>query len=260
MPQAAQAAQRAVTLDPSLAEAHNALAISYLVYVWDQPAAEREFLRALELNPRCIQARDWYALFYLQGSAGRLAEGIQHARLAVEADPLSGYTNTILGLTYAWGGKSPEAIPILERAVTLDPESFLARWCYHIALHLSGRFEEAVATGETALVMSGRHPWGMATLATTFADWGRAQQAESVYTEMQVRAQRYYVQPAVLAIAAAAAGRRDEAIAHVRTAFEIRDPFCQLQLSPYWPYTKRLLPDKRFHQLRAEMSVTRAQA
>jgi len=249
MPEATQAAQRAVALDPSLAEAHYVLAMSYLLDVWDKPAAEREFLRALELNPRCIQARDWYALFYLQCGMGKLAEGVNHAKLAVEADPLSGYTNTLLGLTSSVAGRSEEAVPILERALEIDPDSFLARYSLHIALHLSQRFEEAVVVGESALVMSGRHPWVMATLATTFADWGKPADASAVYAEMTSRAQRYYVQPSQLAIAAAAAGMQEEAISYVREAFQIRDPFFVLQLSKSWPYTRRLLADPRFHEI-----------
>jgi TolB-like protein len=66
LPAGTEAAQRAVELGPSLAEAHNARAMAYLLDTWDLPSAEREFLCALELNPRYIQARDWYALFYLQ--------------------------------------------------------------------------------------------------------------------------------------------------------------------------------------------------
>ena len=256
MPEATNAAQRAVALDPSLAESHYVLAMSYLLDVWDKPAAEREFLRALELNPRCIQARDWYALFYLQAGVGRLAEGVSHAKLAVEADPLSGYTNTLLGLTCCLAGRSDEAIPILERALELDPDSFLARYCLHVALHLSKRFEEAVAAGESALAMSGRHPWVMATLATTFADWEKPADARAVYAEMTSRAQRYYVQPSQLAIAATAAGVQDEAIAYAREAFQIRDPFFVLQLSnKSWPYTRRLLADSRFHEI-LEMTAT----
>jgi serine/threonine protein kinase/tetratricopeptide (TPR) repeat protein len=253
MPEATRSAQRAVALDPTLAEAHNALAISYLLDVWDKPAAEREFLRALELNPRCIQARDWYALFYLQLSVGRLEEGVDHARLALEADPHSSYTNTLLGLCYVVAGRSPEAIPILQRALELDPQSFLAHYTFQIALHQSKHFEAAVTAGEAALVMSGRHPWELANLATTFADWGKSADARAVYAEMTSRAQRYYVQPTQLAIAAAAAGMNDEAIAHVRAAIGIRDPFCQLQFSTYWPYSERLYADPRFHKILDEM-------
>jgi len=55
---------------------------------WDKAEAEREFLRALELNPRYVQARDWYALFYLQWGVGRLEEGVAQTKTALKSDPL----------------------------------------------------------------------------------------------------------------------------------------------------------------------------
>jgi serine/threonine protein kinase len=249
MPQGTEAAQRAVALGPTLAEAHNARAMAYLLDTWDWGAAEREFLRALELNPRYIQARDWYALFYLQGSVGRLEEGVYHAKVATETDPLSGYANAILGMTLCLCGSAGEAVPISQRGVELDPESFVARWVLHQALYFSQRFEEAVAVGETALAMSGRHPWAMATLATTFAAWGRPDDAHAIYAELSARARRSYVQPCELAITAAAAGMRDDAIAHAHTAVRIRDPMAPIKFSKYWPWSLRLRDDPRFQEI-----------
>ena len=101
-----------MVLDPSLAESHNALAMALLLDTWDLVSAEREFLCALELNPRCVQARDWYALFYLQLAAGRVEEGVSHARMAMETDPLSGYTNAILGMTLCLCGSAAEGVAI----------------------------------------------------------------------------------------------------------------------------------------------------
>ena len=81
-PKALEAARRAVALAPSLAEARNALAMASLMCAWDREKAEREFLRAMALNPSYTQARDWYALFYLQWSEGRMTEGEAQAKLA----------------------------------------------------------------------------------------------------------------------------------------------------------------------------------
>jgi TolB-like protein len=89
MPRAVEAARRAVGLAPSLAEGHSALAMASLMGIWDRVEAEREFLRASELNPKYTQARDWYALFFLQYSEGRLEEGSAQAKLALLSDPLS---------------------------------------------------------------------------------------------------------------------------------------------------------------------------
>ena len=236
------AAQRAITLDPSLSEAHNARACACLLYDRDFAEAEREFLLALQLNPRYVQARDWYAFFYLQVAVGRMDEGIAQAKIALESDPLSGYANALLGMTYLNAGKYAEASQALDRALELDPDSFLARWSLQNTLHLSGHFEEAVAKGQEVLVMSGRQPVAMATLAAAFADWGKPSEAEAIYLELIARARREYVEPTQLAIAAHSLRLEKETLGHISHAIEICDPSRHL-LSKYFPYGARLHRD-----------------
>ena len=91
-----------------------------------QAEAEQEFVRALDLNPKYVQARDWYAFHYLQLAEGRLEEGVAQAKLALEADPLSSYTSAVYG-TCCIAGRDEEAVQECERAVELDPESLIAR-------------------------------------------------------------------------------------------------------------------------------------
>jgi len=255
MPQGMEAARRAVALGPSLAEAHNALAMSSLLHDWDLAAADREFLYAIKLNPRYVQAHCWYALFYLQLAVGRAKEGVEHARLAVESDPLSGYANSMLGMTYSAAGRYTEAVEASERAVELDPDSYLARCSLQWALRFSRRFEDAAAACNSALAISGRHPWVMSSLAILFAEWGKSAAAESVYAEMMARARREYVAPGDLALSGAAVGRLDAAICHAREAFEIRDPFCRIQFSKFWPDSARLREDRRFQEILLEFGL-----
>jgi len=252
MPKGMEAARRAVALDPSLAEAHTAMAIASLMGAWDTREAEREFLRALELNPRYIQARDWYALIYLQFAVGRLDEGVDQARQALNSDPLSSYANTIFGFTCCIAGRYVAGVQACERAVELDSEAYIARWAHHVALHLSGRFEEAVRAGELALAMSGRHPWAMSNLAVTFADWGKPADAGALYAELAARGRRSFVSPSWLALAAAAAGLEDETIRHAREACEIRDPVAIAVFSKWWrSNSMRLRAYPRFCELLA---------
>ena len=253
MPKGMEAAQRAVMLNPSLAEAHNALAMASLMGTWDKAQAEREFLLALELSPQYIQARAWYALFYLQFSQGRLAEGVEQARLLLDTDPLSSYTHAVYSLTCALAGKHAEAIQASRRAVELDPESYLAHMIFHGVLHIGGEFEEAVKVGELALAMSGRHFWSMAVQATTFADSNRPGLADAVYKEMLARACTQYVSPAVLAVAASAAGKESDAVRHAREALELRDPACEVYFSRYFAYGARLYDYPRFRELLSEV-------
>jgi len=253
MPKGMEAARRSVVLDPTLAEAHSALAMASLMGTWNKAEAEREFLRALELNPKYLQARGWYALFYLQFAEGRLPEGVAQAKLALESDPLSSYAHAVYGFTCAFAGKHAEAVQASRRAVELDSESYLAHLILAGVLYLSERFEEAVAASESALAISGRHSWAMVALAESLADCGKRAEAEATYSELICRARRYYVQPSSLAMAAAAAGMQDESIGHARKAFEIRDPYSLVWFSKIWPPSARLREDPRFGELAVDM-------
>ena len=249
MPRALEAARRAVALAPSLAEGRNALAMASLMGGWDRATAEREFLRALELNPKYTQARDWYALFYLQLSEGRLADGVAQAKLALKSEPLSSYAHAICGITCGCAGRHAEAVEAARRAVELDSESYLAQVILQGVLHSSGQLEESVAAGELALAMSGRLSWSLVFLAVTFAEWGKIDDADALYAEMLARARRQYMSPAQLALAAAAAAREDEAIRHARDAFEVGDPDCQVFFSRHLPYTAPLYAYPRFCEM-----------
>lgn len=249
---AKEAAERAVALDPLLAEAHNALAGCSLLFDWDPARAEREFLKALELNPRYVLARDWYAFFYLGIFAGRFEEGITEARRAAESDPLSAYAVAMVAHAYFIAGRYPEALPIMRKALEMDPESFLARWSLQNALHWQGTFEESIAAGEIALAMSGRSPMAMTSLAATYADWGKPKEANAIYEEMRARAEREYVQPFLFAMTAAALGKQDDAIRYAREAFRIRDPWLIIG-ARFFPDAARLREDPRFQEILAEM-------
>ena len=254
MPKGMEAARRAVALDPSLAEGHSALAMACLMGAWDRAEAERGFLRALELNPRYIQARDWYALFYLMLSEGRSTEAMAEAKRALESDPLSSYAHLMYGFICGCAGQCVLALQPSQRAVELDSESYLARYVLQTVLYLSGRFEESLGVGESALAMSGRHAWSMATLALTFADNGKPVDADAVYAEMLARARHQYVPPASLVLAAGAASRENEVIRHANEALEIRDPHCLFFFTRHFPaITARLYAYPRFREIIASM-------
>ena len=97
-PKALQASQRAMETGPELAECHSAIGTIALLYERDWEKAEREYLKALELNPKYMQARTWYSLFYLQQVRNLNEEAIEQAEIAIEHDPLSSYAHTILGM------------------------------------------------------------------------------------------------------------------------------------------------------------------
>src|SRR5262249_33823937 len=128
MPQALEAATRALTLDPTSTEGHCALGNVALLWERDFAKAEREFLTALSLNPQYIQARCWYGLFFLQWSAGRMEEGLAEAERASEADPLSSYATMVRSMAIGTVGRAQEGETQARIAVEQDPESFVAIW------------------------------------------------------------------------------------------------------------------------------------
>jgi tetratricopeptide (TPR) repeat protein len=248
MPRALEAARQALQLDPSLAEAHNALACATLLYERHFDLAEEEFKRALELNPNYPQARAWYGLFFLQWVAGREREAHDEIMRLLQVDPLSGYANVIASFSYLSSGRASEAVEHGRRGVELDPNSYLAQWSLSAALEGDGQYEEAAAAADRALAISGRHCWAMMTLASIYASWDKPDNARAVYREMEARSARDYIQPAALAVAAAAVGDMDRAISFAQHALDDRDPLF-VMMARSWPDYGRLRKDSRFLEI-----------
>jgi len=245
-----EAAATAVELDPLLAEAHTALALCYLLN-WNLRESETEFLRALELNPHDLQARDWYGVFYLHWIAGRSEAAICQLRLAAKSDPLSGYGKAMLAVFYADTGRLDEALQEIESAVEVDPESFLIRWFLQLILYYQGRFEESVAAAESGLALSGRHPYCVGTLALTYADWGKMEDAKALCMELEWRARREHVSPLILGWMFSSIGEAETAIQYAQQAFQRRDPL--LIATKRHLQFARFRKDSRFQEILAKM-------
>ena len=95
----------------------------------------------------------------------------------------------------------------------------------HNAFRYGRRYEEAVAVGEQALAMSGRHALPLASLALAYAEWGRIADAQALHAELLVRTAREYIQPVALMLSAGAAGKWDDALHYAEEAYETRDSF-----------------------------------
>jgi adenylate cyclase len=246
LPPAKEAALRAIALDPSLSEAHSPLAVSLLQYGWDRSGAEREFLRALELKPQNSLARSWYGLFYLQWAVGRFEEGLAQLQQAVQVDPLSAWYRAMLGVAYLMIDGNESLTAALE-AIRIDPDGFLGYWAQMAALNVLARYSEAAHLGETGIRMFGRPVWMMASLTRSYSHLGRFADAEALYSELRSRANREFVSPVFLAIAAQAAGEQDDAIRLAQHADEIGDP--TLIGIRYWPDVTELRDDPRFQEI-----------
>ncbi len=239
MPHAKAAANRAVTLDDSLAEAHAALAGSLLLHDFDVDGAERELRRALELNPEYIQARGWYALFVLCWIRGRFDEAVTHTTLMRQQDPLSAYTSAQHTLTLGFAGRFDEAFGTAHEAVARDPASYVSHWAHQFLGLLAARYEQSLEAGDAALAVSGRHPWPLAMQVSAHLELGHRDAALACYDELVKRAAAVYVQPFGLAWSAAALGMADEAVALAEQALADHDASFLVGIR-YYPHAEPL--------------------
>src|ERR1700677_1744179 len=124
LPQAKAAAMRAILLDPSLAEAHAALGMEKSHYEFDFPGAEKEFLKAIDLNPNSPYAHLFYSNCFLM-PMGRKAQAIAENKRAVEIDPLSLPINNFMAMTYMFAGDDESAYRQLQHTIAIKPRFHL---------------------------------------------------------------------------------------------------------------------------------------
>jgi eukaryotic-like serine/threonine-protein kinase len=222
---ARHAAIKALEVGPDLGEAHSARAMVSLLFDWDFDAAEQGFKRAMELNPGYSQGAGWYYLFYVGFASNRWDEALEGLRNLEKREPLSGYIAGILATGGSAGGADPdEALRWAERALELEPNSFLSLWARQLAYYRKEDWAKSIESGDVALAMSGRSALALPTLALSLIENGQIQDARGVYEEMRSRSRREPMPPTGMAIVAAALGENEAAIAFARDAYQLHDP------------------------------------
>ena len=154
MPLSRDAAARAITLDPSLAAGHSTLGFVLAHFDFDWPAAEREYQRALELNPNDAYAHLFYSNSYLS-PLGRHAEAIAEMQSAIAIDPFSAPAQSFLGRTYIWARQYDRALAQFRHCSETFPGFAINHEREAHLLAFVGRFEEAIEEGTQARLLSG---------------------------------------------------------------------------------------------------------
>ena len=219
MPLARQAVEKALALDPGLAEAHASLGHLKLVYDWDWPGAERSFRQALLLNPASVVAHQWFALCC--NVLGRTDEALAEVRKAERLDPLSPTVKTALAETWYFARRFPEAEAAARAALELDP-GFLLGWVnLGRALEQQGRLDEASACLEKAWLASGKAPGLTMLLGHVYARKGDQAMARKMLRALE-RPGGGYVPAIYLAAVYGGLGERRQALVWLRKAMEER--------------------------------------
>jgi TolB-like protein/cytochrome c-type biogenesis protein CcmH/NrfG/predicted Ser/Thr protein kinase len=150
---AREAANKAIELDNTLADAHAMLASIKTLEDWDFAGADLEFRKAIELNPNDATSRQWYAEYLLY--MGRFEEAFQEIARAHELDPLSLIISTVAGNIHYRAGQPDRAIAQLRKTLELDPNFYVAHSELQNALLEKGQYEEAIAEGQAAALLGG---------------------------------------------------------------------------------------------------------
>jgi eukaryotic-like serine/threonine-protein kinase len=245
MPKAKAAALRALEIDDTLAEPHVSLAHVKYYYDRDWATAEREYKRAIELNPNYPTAHQWYAVYLM--SAGRFDEAVAKNRRAQELDPLSLPINMTLGWVLLNARQYDQSAEQLRKTLEMDPNFALAHHRLGLVYEQQQKYDEAIAEFKQVLNLSPGKPLGIATLAHAYALSGNRAEAKKGLAELHELSKRRYVSSAAIALIYVALGDKDQAFVWLEKADNERD--ANLARLPVDPRFDSLRDDPRFVDL-----------
>ena len=251
MPKAKAAATRALELDETLAEAHASLGRVLATYDWDWLGAEKEYKRAIELNPRYATAHQWYGGYL--AVMGRSDEAIAERKRAVELEPLSPIINFELGLAFYYARDYDHAIEQFQKMLELDQNFPAAHNFLPAAYEQKGMYNEALAEFKKAIPLTRGSEWTLskAGLGYLYAVTGKKSEARTVLNELKQASKQEYVSGASIAFIYAGLGEKDQAFAWLNKGFEQRSFQMQwVNLDPRWD---SLRSDPRFQDLMRRM-------
>jgi TolB-like protein/Tfp pilus assembly protein PilF len=244
-PKAEDAARKALKLDESLAEAHVVLGYSNLVYEWDFSEANREFQRALQLQPKYATAHHFYAYYLI--AMGELDKAIEESEIALQLDPVSPILSTALGEAFYQRRQFDRSIEQEKASLELDPTYLPALVNIGRAYERKGMHREARDTFQKLLTYVPDEPAVLSLLAHEYAVSGEKDAARKLLTRLQGLSGSRYVPSLYIALVYVGLGEKDQAFRWLDKAYEERCEYL-IYLSTE-PLADPLRGDPRFSSL-----------
>jgi DNA-binding winged helix-turn-helix (wHTH) protein/TolB-like protein/Flp pilus assembly protein TadD len=247
------AAEKALELDDTLADSHQAVGGIKLLYEWDWPGAEREIKRAIELDPNNGDPHELYA--YSFEASGQFDNALLELSRAQVLAPLSLIVNTDIASALYYQGNYKEAINVYRKTEEIDPHFpppplFVPAQSYE----RMGEHDQAIAECQKGISVFGRDPSILSVMGYVYAVSGKRREAQSIVTELEGRWKQRYFSPIDVALVHAGLGDKDEALAWLAKSYEARDP--QLIWIKVEPEFGILHSDPRFAELLRRMNLT----
>jgi TolB-like protein/Flp pilus assembly protein TadD len=251
-PKAKAAATRALEIDETLAEAHTAMAAVLMNYDWNLQESNREFERAIELNPNYATAHHWYARENLV-IMGQFDRSLAEMRRAQELDPLSLIINANFGKAYFNARRYDEAILRLRKTVEIDQSFFVAHHYLGSAYAMKGDYAAALSEYQKAHQLNENDPHVVALTGRLYAVTGKRAEALSTITQLRSMATRRYVPDYSIALVYAALGEKDQAFGLLEKSY--RDHTVDMITLYYDPLIDNLRSDPRFADLQRRIGL-----
>jgi tetratricopeptide (TPR) repeat protein len=241
------AAAKALEIDDALSEVHVSLALIKYSWDWDWKSAEKEFKRAIELNPGYATAHHWYALLLMR--QGRHDESLVEIKKARELDPLSLIINANVGFILYQARRYDDAIEHYRKALEMNPSfgelhKYMA-WAYA----QKGMHAEALEEIQKAVILSGRIPSYLSVLGYVYALSGKKSDAPKIIRELETVSDDKYL----IAVVYAALGEKDQAFEYLQKACEERSSW--MSYLKVDPRLDSLRSDPRFKSLLKRMKL-----
>jgi TolB-like protein/Flp pilus assembly protein TadD len=249
---AAASATAAVMLDANSAEAHTSLAHVKATQDWDWGGAEREFQRAISLDPRCAISHHWYAMSCLS-PLGRLDEARDEMSVAQALDPVSSIVARDLAVIHFYRRDFETALEQCDHTIELNPHFAPAYWILGVIQEQRKDFDESAAAFQRAVHLSPQTPRMHGALGRTFALAGRRKQAVDVLKKLESYAKERYVSPLEFAWIQFALGDIDLGFRWLHKALEDRSfDLISIKVDPRFDTLKH---DPRFETIARRMGV-----
>jgi len=242
------AATRALERDEKLGEAHASLAVILTNYYWDWAEAEKQFKRAIELNPNYAMAHNWYSQYL--AFMGRSEQALAEAKRAQEIDPLSLWTNSNIGFVSYLARQYDEAILASQKTLELDPNFAVAHMIIGLSYVQKKMYDEGISEFQKAKA----NPDSRALLAYAYGLAGKRSEARKILDELGDLSNQKYVSPFPLAVAYAGLGDKERAFEALDKAYVEKSwGMGMLEVNAVFD---PLRPDPRFATLLERLNLT----
>ena len=251
MPKAKEYALKALAIDGSLPRAHSALASILFYGDWNWDGADKEFTRALELNPSDAETHRMYSVFL--SAMTRFDQAQSEIEATQALDPLSVYNDTAAGWVLYCARKYEQAAQQCQKALELTPNSDGAHACLGYTYLGRGAYQQAISEFQKALTLSGGDAVRVVWLGRAYAQAGDRENALKVLAQLQDESKRTYIPPYFIATLYVALGNQEQSFAWLDKAFAQRDLY--LAWIKFDPAVDPLRSNARFQDLQRRMKL-----